>query len=239
MVSKSDIALAGEQLHQALGEAMTLNRPLEAPADLREGCPDLGESDAPGDDPEAFEWPSTREHSPLQLGLPGGQSWLPGLLGGGLRIAAHAQTDGADKWAAPPLGVVTYIPVPQAYMEVWEAVACEPEACTPEAKETPPPPEAWLLRFDTDGVVSVGSVGHPQCCAAPCKYASRRGCKDGAACARCHLCPWTRELERLVAKKAHLGGEGPAAPLGFGSFGEVKGTSARRFANSVRGGQRS
>lgn len=42
--------------------------------------------------------------------------------------------------------------------------------------------------------VSVGSVGHPHSCAEGCKYVSKknRGCKDGAACTRCHLCKWVK-----------------------------------------------
>mmetsp|Transcript_70465 Transcript_70465/g.199847 ORF Transcript_70465/g.199847 Transcript_70465/m.199847 type:complete len:225 (+) Transcript_70465:65-739(+) len=43
---------------------------------------------------------------------------------------------------------------------------------------------------------SSGSVGHPHECGGPCKYASKaRGCKDGRACSRCHLCRWRRNLE--------------------------------------------
>mmetsp|Transcript_22882 Transcript_22882/g.71999 ORF Transcript_22882/g.71999 Transcript_22882/m.71999 type:complete len:302 (-) Transcript_22882:193-1098(-) len=42
-----------------------------------------------------------------------------------------------------------------------------------------------------DSVPSAGSRGHPGSCAAPCKYHwKKRGCKDGATCGRCHLCPW-------------------------------------------------
>ncbi|CAK0825442.1 unnamed protein product, partial [Prorocentrum cordatum] len=41
---------------------------------------------------------------------------------------------------------------------------------------------------------SVGSRGHPACCAAPCKYRKRRGgCRNGAACPECHLCHWRRQ----------------------------------------------
>jgi len=40
-----------------------------------------------------------------------------------------------------------------------------------------------------DDAPSVGSVGHPHCCQAPCKYFKKaRGCKDGANCSRCHIC---------------------------------------------------
>lgn len=40
-------------------------------------------------------------------------------------------------------------------------------------------------------VESLGSIGHPNTCAEPCKYFWKaRGCKDGAKCTRCHRCPW-------------------------------------------------
>lgn len=42
---------------------------------------------------------------------------------------------------------------------------------------------------------SAGSIGHPFTCAEPCKYVKKknRGCKDGAACNRCHLCEWKKK----------------------------------------------
>lgn len=45
---------------------------------------------------------------------------------------------------------------------------------------------------------SAGSLGHPHSCNKACKYQSKvkRGCKDGAACTRCHLCKWQRCLEK-------------------------------------------
>jgi len=37
---------------------------------------------------------------------------------------------------------------------------------------------------------SLGSVGHPDTCQKSCKYFWKtRGCKDGASCSHCHLCP--------------------------------------------------
>ncbi|CAK0868231.1 unnamed protein product [Prorocentrum cordatum] len=54
-------------------------------------------------------------------------------------------------------------------------------------------------------VHSIGSAGHPHSCALPCKY-SRGGrvCKDGAACNRCHFCPWRREKrDRAAEGQAH------------------------------------
>mmetsp|Transcript_25047 Transcript_25047/g.83579 ORF Transcript_25047/g.83579 Transcript_25047/m.83579 type:complete len:228 (+) Transcript_25047:225-908(+) len=53
---------------------------------------------------------------------------------------------------------------------------------------------------------SEGSRGHPECCLPPCKYASKaRGCKDGSACGRCHLCPWGRT--KAPRRKAALSDE--------------------------------
>jgi len=50
---------------------------------------------------------------------------------------------------------------------------------------------------DPPVLMSVGSVGHPYTCSKlGCKFAARRGCKEGAACSRCHLCVWTRAAER-------------------------------------------
>mmetsp|Transcript_8730 Transcript_8730/g.27066 ORF Transcript_8730/g.27066 Transcript_8730/m.27066 type:complete len:351 (+) Transcript_8730:92-1144(+) len=44
---------------------------------------------------------------------------------------------------------------------------------------------------------SRGSSGHPDSCGLPCKYFWKpRGCKDGASCVRCHLCPWQPLLAR-------------------------------------------
>jgi len=45
---------------------------------------------------------------------------------------------------------------------------------------------------EPDPTWSVGTLGHPLACAEACKYANKkRGCKDGAACVRCHVCKWT------------------------------------------------
>jgi len=48
--------------------------------------------------------------------------------------------------------------------------------------------------------ISLGSVGHPNNCAKPCKYTKKqRGCKDGDQCTHCHLCVW-RSHRRSRAK---------------------------------------
>jgi hypothetical protein len=69
-------------------------------------------------------------------------------------------------------------------------------------KESPPPPPI-LISTECSAdcpapavpagnvIFSCGSVGHPESCKEPCKYArKKRGCKDGLACSRCHLCTW-------------------------------------------------
>jgi len=67
------------------------------------------------------------------------------------------------------------------------------------------PPGTWTSSIPSTKVqeaqegcsVSLGSVGHPDSCAAACKYAFKsRGCKDGASCSRCHLCKWTKSTDK-------------------------------------------
>jgi len=71
------------------------------------------------------------------------------------------------------------------------AVICVvPVVCLPY--EVPPPPRH---------APSFGSLGHPRACAAACKYAKKRGCKDGAQCTRCHLCVWSRHRERYTTRR--------------------------------------
>merc|ERR1740122_457538 len=57
----------------------------------------------------------------------------------------------------------------------------------------------WAVN-PVDLVVNKGTVGHPHSCAAACKYAQKKGCKDGASCDRCHLCQWRRSCERKPRK---------------------------------------
>lgn len=56
-------------------------------------------------------------------------------------------------------------------------------------------------------IVSAGSVGHPYTCAEPCKYVRKkhRGCKDGSACVRCHLCEWKRRNYTDKGEKGNTG----------------------------------
>lgn len=50
------------------------------------------------------------------------------------------------------------------------------------------------LKAGMAGQPSAGSAGHPYRCAEPCKYVKKpRGCKDGSACARCHMCEWKKK----------------------------------------------
>merc|ERR1719422_1994186 len=48
-----------------------------------------------------------------------------------------------------------------------------------------------------EGRLSMGSLGHPHCCAPACRFVKRKGgCKDGASCPNCHLCFWRRSHDR-------------------------------------------
>mmetsp|Transcript_19712 Transcript_19712/g.34995 ORF Transcript_19712/g.34995 Transcript_19712/m.34995 type:complete len:316 (-) Transcript_19712:204-1151(-) len=66
------------------------------------------------------------------------------------------------------------------------------------AEVPPPPPNVGFEMLDPDSApaqttMTVGSIGHPFSCSAPCKYYNKpRGCKDGKFCVRCHLCRWRR-----------------------------------------------
>eukprot|EP00931_Biecheleriopsis_adriatica_P006927 TRINITY_DN108269_c0_g1_i1.p1 TRINITY_DN108269_c0_g1~~TRINITY_DN108269_c0_g1_i1.p1 ORF type:complete len:250 (+),score=26.79 TRINITY_DN108269_c0_g1_i1:101-751(+) len=74
---------------------------------------------------------------------------------------------------------VAFVPVPVSMQPVREAMTADAFYSGPR--------EASSLE------VSLGSRGHPSTCNAACKFAKKpRGCKDGALCAFCHLCRWTR-----------------------------------------------
>lgn len=52
--------------------------------------------------------------------------------------------------------------------------------------------------------VSIGTRGHPYCCAPPCKYVRRKtGCRDGAECLKCHECRWQRGLPEKAELQPH------------------------------------
>jgi len=96
-----------------------------------------------------------------------------------LRLAEVLQLEGAERDRAPR-GVAGPRPLRQEGRSDPGAAAGGPGQSAADAR-----------------VLSIGSEGHPHGCAQPCKY-SRGGrvCKDGAACSRCHLCPWSREQGR-------------------------------------------
>jgi hypothetical protein len=48
---------------------------------------------------------------------------------------------------------------------------------------------------------SLGSVGHPHCCAAPCRYVRRKGgCINGSSCPECHICHWQRNPQKATSE---------------------------------------
>jgi len=87
--------------------------------------------------------------------------------------------------------------------------------CTPNSKQqslkAPQPNQQEQAQVDSSKLPSVGSLGHPHSCAAACKYNGKKaGCKDGRLCNRCHLCRWTRCMDR-TAKEASIAAEAKAA----------------------------
>mmetsp|Transcript_107257 Transcript_107257/g.268875 ORF Transcript_107257/g.268875 Transcript_107257/m.268875 type:complete len:281 (-) Transcript_107257:158-1000(-) len=69
-----------------------------------------------------------------------------------------------------------------------------------------PPPPMLPTHSSGDGVMSVGSVGHPFTCAQPCKWRtkSKKGCKESEACPFCHFCKWKRSSRKNAASRADL-----------------------------------
>mmetsp|Transcript_29837 Transcript_29837/g.54656 ORF Transcript_29837/g.54656 Transcript_29837/m.54656 type:complete len:328 (+) Transcript_29837:84-1067(+) len=102
----------------------------------------------------------------------------------------------APRTKAPPLG----------FEEMPKKLPFEP--CSPK----------FQLLAAANGIPSVGSIGHPYQCASACKYATKaNGCKDGSACVRCHLCQWSRSLEKTyAANRATLANA--TAQLGASAF---------------------
>eukprot|EP00931_Biecheleriopsis_adriatica_P109891 TRINITY_DN8415_c0_g1_i1.p1 TRINITY_DN8415_c0_g1~~TRINITY_DN8415_c0_g1_i1.p1 ORF type:complete len:304 (-),score=26.78 TRINITY_DN8415_c0_g1_i1:68-910(-) len=76
---------------------------------------------------------------------------------------------------------------PQSIMPSSEPLFVMPLACRS-------PPVLQARAVDVMDAPSVGTIGHPQNCSAPCKFAHKpRGCKDGQRCVHCHRCHWTRK----------------------------------------------
>lgn len=87
---------------------------------------------------------------------------------------------------------------------------------------------ACCVPCDVGGVLpSKGSLGHPFTCGEACKYASKpRGCKDGSACDRCHICDWKRAKQDVPP---------PPRPVAPRKGGAPRGTRWR--GGSGRGGR--
>jgi hypothetical protein len=67
--------------------------------------------------------------------------------------------------------------------------ALEVESQEPDVFEACQPCGMEIMEITAENAPSPGSIGHPYTCAAACKYIKKpRGCKDGANCARCHIC---------------------------------------------------
>lgn len=76
--------------------------------------------------------------------------------------------------------------------EMEDGLAAEARLAPEPTRVPPEHPEAAAAAAAAGAAPSRGSLGHPQSCGLACKYARKsRGCKDGYACARCHLCRWS------------------------------------------------
>lgn len=50
--------------------------------------------------------------------------------------------------------------------------------------------------------LSLGSRGHPNGCAKPCRYVwQKAGCRNGSNCSDCHMCQWSRRSNQLKDHK--------------------------------------
>eukprot|EP00443_Scrippsiella_acuminata_P030544 CAMPEP_0115228152 /NCGR_PEP_ID=MMETSP0270-20121206/31521_1 /TAXON_ID=71861 /ORGANISM="Scrippsiella trochoidea, Strain CCMP3099" /LENGTH=379 /DNA_ID=CAMNT_0002642641 /DNA_START=69 /DNA_END=1208 /DNA_ORIENTATION=+ len=58
-------------------------------------------------------------------------------------------------------------------------------------------------------LTSVGSIGHPDGCSGPCRFAhTKKGCRNGAQCTHCHHCVWS---DKSSAIEATVDGEATTA----------------------------
>lgn len=84
------------------------------------------------------------------------------------------------------------------------AVSDETPTKVPQESAWPP---GFHLLAAANGIPSVGSIGHPFKCALACKYATKaNGCKDGHACVRCHMCRWSKSLEKSANQHVPMNG---------------------------------
>jgi len=148
-----------------------------------------GEGQAPGSQPQWSNCNLSQVQGQWSQGQPQAQA-APASRP--LPLALHLQQPSAGP--APPVAVQPP-PVPD-----WGPPSTVPGASKVQrrgkgkGKGNAPTPSSSVAPPICE--VSAGTVGHPFTCAAPCKYATKSGgCKDGAACDRCHLCKWKRSTE--------------------------------------------
>merc|ERR1712032_915739 len=88
----------------------------------------------------------------------------------------------------------------------------------PESPETPPPPQAPVLRLSDSlpvpqlgsaALPSVGSASHQLGGCHPCAFLYTKGCANGVQCTFCHLCEpgekKRRRKEKLAMQRASRG----------------------------------
>jgi len=123
--------------------------------------------------------------APLEVSAP------PGLAAPPSAVVRRAHMLQALQVAVPP-------PPPPPALARDPVVGREPAYISPAMKGM------LTVGDDAFAAASAGSLGHPFRCHLPCKFftKSKRGCKDGSQCNRCHLCKWSKGCEEASSKCA-------------------------------------
>lgn len=102
--------------------------------------------------------------------------------------AWRGRTPPPDRWSPHAHPLASQLPLQVCFAGVPQPFV--PEAGRPDAATS-----------DKGAPLRGGSFNHPHGCASPCKFARKgRVCKDGAACDHCHLCDWSRVLNRTKTR---------------------------------------
>lgn len=149
--------------------------------------------------PEEVPWKVRLHQQPRPLLEPAeGLEMQPASLGHSVASASSGQRRGFEQheflaWAERSAAAASSEQQDSARTE--RTAAANPVLSPPGVAPRAPQAGASDAGLGQNDVVeappSPGSVGHPFQCAEACKYHTKpRGCKDGAACDRCHLCVW-------------------------------------------------
>lgn len=113
----------------------------------------------------------------------------PGSDGGDTTIGSCSSGTGGWSMSSGSSGAGCWSPESE---QVWEVESGESDLC-----EVCLPQHEDVEAVTAADAPTTGSIGHPHRCEAACKYIKKpRGCKDGAACTRCHLCDFRNSKQK-------------------------------------------